>query len=238
MGPIGPTGPVDFAANEVFLGPTAPTGPEAELWYDSATLTTPVSPFPPGGTAEQSLTQTAGGMGWAGPNLKLTGGTVGDVDVTGNVTVGARLTSPTVGGDVWFNNDITAASVEDRTAYDWEEWPAGLNLTADWGQGGSVGPCKVWRNRYAVLMNLDLRRSGSRPFHEWLTVFANPLPVGWRPPVVLWDTFHAVEVNWQGPLMQARLQPDGQLSLWAHGSWAWQVNSKIPIYFCYPRPPG
>ena len=249
-GPVGPVGPADLSTREVILGPTRPDTvalPAAEVWYDTTQPDPPnTSLFPPGGTAEQSLTiGPSGKTEWRGPNLKLTGGTItGNLNITGNLGVGGKLTSPTVAGNVWFNNDITAASVEDRTAYEWEEWNAALHLNPEWSQGDSIGPTKVWRNRYAVLVNMDIRRQDSDidlgtefPFHTWLDVLADPIPVGWRPPTVLWDTFHAVELTWQAPLFQIRLRADGQISVWAHGEWKWQRNSKIPIYFCYPRPP-
>lgn len=257
-GPLGPTGPVgpmapisriDPLVEEIVSGDTAPdlsVTPEAELWYDTATPPDALyEPFPPGGTLSQSLTQTPSGLDWKGPNLQLTGGDMtGPLTVNGDVAVNRNVSAPTVNGDVWFNNDISAPTVDNRD-YEWEEWNAGLNLRPEWSQGDGVGPCKAWRTRYAVLLNMDIRQQSDASggifppftFHEWLDVFSNPLPVGWRPATMLWDTFHSVEYTWQGPIFQARLQPDGQLRIWAHGSWNWQRNTKIPIYFCFPRPP-
>ena len=128
---------------------------------------------------------------------------------------------------------ISAAAVVDRTAYVWEQWDLDQHMTAGWYSDFTIGPCKAWRNRYGVLVNCCLRKEA--PYTaDWLDVVT--LPVGWRPSFELWDARMSVEQLGSSALFDLRLTIAGVLSVKeSAGSLDWQIHTRIPVYFSYPR---
>jgi hypothetical protein len=190
--------------------------------------------MPTGGTPSQALVKTATDHGWA-DLLPVSGGTIdGDLVVTGNATAGT-LIAPTVAGDVWFDNNITANQITDRTGHDWEEWDAEANLAANWYSDGTLGPCKVWRNRYDVLINLSLRRvDGTFVENAWVDVCT--LPVGWRPGADLWDSRMATEGFGSSSLFQIQVLTSGLVRVYMLGNTLdWQGQTTTIVVFTYPR---
>jgi len=143
---------------------------------------------------------------------------------------------------VYFDGPISALSVEDRTAsYAWEEWDASANLNPLWHSDVTIGPCKVWRNKYAVMIDMCLRRdrdtSGTYPENMWDFVIANGvLPVGWRPGFDLWSTVYSVEQRRTGSMFEIRVTNSGSVQVNMLGSTTdWQEHTRVPVCITYPR---
>jgi len=242
-GPPGPTGPenvLDTASEEVVAFGVDPPDPvlypNAELWFDpDEPYPTDPADLPPGGSVDQALVRAdATTYAWSGPFIPLDGGgsvptlTVDDLAVTGT------LATPTVAGDVLFDSGISAASVVDRTVdYTWEQLDVDLLLNAGWYSDLTIGPCKAWRNRYGVVLNLCLRKDVLYTV-DWFDVVT--LPVEWRSSYDLWDSWMSVETLGSSALFDLRLRA-GVLSVKeSAGTLDWQIHTRIPVYFNYPRP--
>ena len=147
-------------------------------------------------------------------------------------------------GDVWFNDNISALAVEDRSnPYAWEVWDAAANLAPNWTPRTSRAtcsrPCKVWRNRYTVVVDArpETRTPGTSE-DAWNNVI-NPgsLPVGWRPQFDLWDVKQGTEEPTRpGRLFEIRVTNTGNIQVQMKGlTLYWQDETVIPIHFQYPR---
>jgi hypothetical protein len=237
-GPVGVTGPHGLP-DEVAVGPDTPTLTTAELWFDLDAIYTPgQSELPSGGVTGQLVVKgsdTSFDTGWDGLHLPLTGGTVtGDLAVDGDASV-ATLTSANVSGDVWFENDITANSVESRVDYAWEEWDVAANLFGNFHSDLTIGPCKAWRNAYMVLVNLCIGSNPEIAQEVWLDIAT--LPTGWRPAFEMWSTGPSVDVQSDSITTEHRIRADGMIQLRgkALNSPDPQITTRFSLYYCYPR---
>jgi len=84
-----------------------------------------------------------------------------------------------------------------------------------------------------VVLNLCLRKDA--PYDaNWTDVVT--LPADWRPPQDLWDSRMSVETLGSSALFDLRLRA-GVLSVKeSAGTLDWQIHTRIPVYFNYPRP--
>jgi hypothetical protein len=205
----------------VSADPPNPTAnPEVELWYD---LDEPdpigLSEIPFGGATDAPLTMRTdlhGDVHWGAPHLPLTGGTVATLNAR-NLTT-ATLVAPNVEGDVYLTGALSAQSVNDPSYdqyLDWEEVDMGALLID--GSGGhfvadlAIGPCRAWRNRYCILVNMCFRSSPEIAQEVWLNVAQ--LPPGWEPPGELWDARPSIDVLSDGPTTENRITASGMVQL-------------------------
>jgi len=246
IGPTGPTGPVavDDVTAEVFVqpdAPWAPMNPAAELWYDTDDPAAPLGPYdvPVGGTTDQLLTRTAddGPTAWSGP-MAPTGRSCTIATITGrDVTVAATMTAPTWSPDVMFDGNISAEHITDRggSGYVWEEQDIAGLLVYNWHSDLAIGPCRAWRNRYMVLVNLCLGCDPEPSQEVWHDVAQ--LPPGWQPGGVLWTAAPSIDVQSDGPTTENQITAGGMIKLRvkALNSPDPQRTTRYCIYHCYPR---
>jgi hypothetical protein len=246
-GPTGPTGPIGVHAGtaEVWVNNNAPNpiaNPAVELWYDLDEQRGDfLNEIPPNGAAGAPLTMTSdthGDTDWTLPFLPLTGPSTVNSITTRNLTV-TSLAAPAWEGDVMMVDGLSAEAIYDA-GYEqhlaWEQLDVDTLLVYNWHSDLTIGPCKAWRNRYMVLVNLAMGCNPEPSQEVWHDVAQ--LPPGWAPLGELWDARPSVDVNSDGPTCEDRITATGMIQLRVKA-----LNSPDPqplttrycIYFCFPR---
>jgi len=245
-GPTGPTGPQvtgptgpTYASEDVHVGTSAPTDPTVLLWFHDGEVE-PQTPTPlPGGTTDQALTKVDAAsedVAWAGPHLKLSGGTISGDLTTDSLSVGGTLTSPTVAGATRFNNDISANVVTNRTnTYTWDRWDPIPNLAPGWSNSTAQN-ATVERSPYLVVVSVTLHFAGPFVANTWLNVLANPMPERFRPAHNLWTVRSGTEeLSDPGSIFEIRALANGHLQVSElSDTLDWQTNTYVPIHFAFP----
>ena len=249
-GPTGPTGPQGPAVQgptgptssleDVHVGTAAPTDPSVTLWFHEGYIEPPVPQPIPGGNTDEALTKasdTNEDVVWAGPHLKLSGGTISGDLTTSDLSIDGTLTSPTVAGATRFNNDISANVVTNRTnTYDWERWDPIPNLAPTFSDS-TAGSSTVECSPYLVVVSVTLHKTGVKPGDVWVPVLATPMPQKYRPAHDLWTVRTGTEeLSDPGSIFEIRVTTDGHL--WYSeltDTLDHQDNTYIPIFFTYPR---
>ena len=245
-GPVGPPGAVGVhpGTAEVWVSNNMPdpaVNPEVELWYDlDDTPPRFLSEIPRGGATGAPYTMvsdTHGDADWGPLLLPTTSPGTVDTITTRNLTV-ATLDPTTWEGDTRFDDNVSAEVVTDPSAGQylaWEQLDVDSMLLGNFISDFTIGPCKAWRNRYQVLVNLCVRSNPEIVQEVWLDVAQ--LPAGWVPPFEMWHAQPSVDGVSDSVTTENRITASGmcQMRGKAFNSPDPQINTAFCFYYAFPR---